>query len=388
MHIRKTDSLSHDPNIVFNHQHGIAIKHIAICQGITDPRAKRGIIGTGQKAVTFSGCFAHLTTSSQSGRRVYAHDDFNSSGPKGISLLMSILWILLTIAAAFLQNVRSALQKHLKGRLGTTGATFVRFGYGFPVAIAYLAILIFVFDFEMPKPNVAFISFVAIGGLAQITATALLVTLFDARNFAVGTTYSKTETVQAAIFALIFLGESISLTATLGILVSLVGVIAISATKSAGGLGGIAKSWTNRAALTGLASGAFFGIAAISVRGGSLSLGGNGFLVQASFTLAVMLIFQTIIMVSYIAVRNVSELRDVLRAWRVAMWVGASGAVASIGWFTAMTIQNAALVRALGQIELVFTMVASVVVFREKIVRTELIGILLVVGGILILLLG
>ena len=77
---------------------------------------------------------------------------------------------------------------------------------------------------------------------------------------------------------------------------------------------------------------------------------------QASFTLAVMLVFQTIIMVSYMAVRNVSELRDVLRAWRVAMWVGASGAVASIGWFTAMTIQNAALVRALGQIELVFTM--------------------------------
>ena len=66
-------------------------------------------------------------------------------------------------------------------------------------------------------------SFVAIGGLAQITATALLVTLFDARNFAVGTTYSKTETVQAAIFALIFLGESISLTATLGILSALSG---------------------------------------------------------------------------------------------------------------------------------------------------------------------
>ena len=301
---------------------------------------------------------------------------------------MSILWILLTIAAAFLQNVRSALQKHLKGRLGTTGATFVRFGYGFPVAIAYLLTLIFVFDFELPKPNATFFSFIAVGGLAQIAATAFLVTLFDARNFAVGTTYSKTETVQAAIFALIFLGESISFTATLGILVSLVGVIAISAAKGAGGLGGIAKSKTNRAALTGLASGAFFGVAAVSVRGGSLSLGGEGFLMQASFTLAAMLVFQTIIMGTYMAIRDFSELRDVLRAWRVGMWVGASGAVASIGWFTAMTIQNAALVRALGQIELVFTIIASVVIFREKIARMELIGILLVVGGILILLLG
>jgi drug/metabolite transporter (DMT)-like permease len=297
------------------------------------------------------------------------------------------LWNPLTIAAAFLQNVRSALQKHLKGQLGTTGATFVRFGYGFPVAIAYLAGLVFLFDFELPEPNTTFFSFVAIGGLAQITATALLVTLFDARNFAVGTTYSKTETVQAAIFALVFLGEGISLTATLGILVSLVGVITISAAKGPAGLASIAKSWTNRAALTGLASGAFFGIAAISVRGGSLSLGGDGFLVQAGFTLAVMLIFQTIIMATFMAIRNASELRDVLKAWRVAMWVGASGAIASIGWFTAMTIQNAALVRALGQVELIFTIAASVLIFREKIARGELLGILLVVGGILILLL-
>ena len=300
---------------------------------------------------------------------------------------MMFLWIPLTIAAAFLQNVRSALQKHLKGQLGTTGATFVRFGYGFPVAIAYLAGLVFLFDFELPEPNTTFFSFVAIGGFAQITATALLVTLFDARNFAVGTTYSKTETVQAAIFALVFLGEGISLTATLGILVSLVGVITISAAKGPAGLASIAKSWTNRAALTGLASGAFFGIAAISVRGGSLSLGGDGFLVQAGFTLAVMLIFQTIIMATFMAIRNASELRDVLKAWRVAMWVGASGAIASIGWFTAMTIQNAALVRALGQVELIFTIAASVLIFREKIARGELLGILLVVGGILILLL-
>ena len=299
---------------------------------------------------------------------------------------MTLLWIPLTIAAAFLQNVRSALQKHLKGRLGTTGATFVRFGYGFPVALVYLAGLVFLFDFDMPAPNASFAGFVVMGGLAQITATALLVTLFDARNFAVGTTYSKTETVQAAVFALVFLGESISMTATIGILVSLVGVIAISSAKSAGGLEGMTRGWNNRAALIGLTSGGFFGIAAISVRGGSLSLGGDGFLVQAAFTLAVMLVFQTIVMGTYMAVRNMSELVDVLKAWRVAMWVGASGAVASIGWFTAMTIQNAALVRALGQIELVFTIMASVLVFREKIVRMELIGIVLVVSGILILL--
>ncbi|MFT5180210.1 MAG: drug/metabolite transporter (DMT)-like permease [Alphaproteobacteria bacterium] len=300
---------------------------------------------------------------------------------------MTLLWIPLTIAAAFIQNLRSMLQKHLKDRLGTTGATFVRFGYGFPFALLYLAGLAAFTDLPVPDLNARFIVIVMIGGLAQISGTALLVSLFDKRNFAVGTTYSKTETVQAAIFGIIFLGETVSLNATIGILVSLVGVIAISVARNPVGLRAIATSWTERPALIGLASGASFGIAAVSYRGASLSLGGDGFIMQASVTLAFVLVFQTIVMAAYMAVREPAELRACLAAWRVAVWVGLSGAVASIGWFTAMTIQQAALVRALGQIELVFTISASTLIFRERIVRMELIGIALVVAGIVILIL-
>ena len=300
---------------------------------------------------------------------------------------MTLLWIPLTIAAAFLQNVRSALQKHLKDRLGTTGATFVRFGYGFPFALLYLAGLAAFTDLPVPQLNLRFIVIVMIGGLAQIVATGLLVSLFDKRNFAVGTTYSKTETVQAAIFGLLFLGEAVSVNATIGILISLAGVIAITVARSPAGLRAIATSWTERPAQIGLASGAFFGIAAVSYRGASLSLGGDGFIMQAAVTLAFALVFQTIVMGSYMAVREPAELRASLAAWRVAIWVGLSGALASIGWFTAMTIQQAALVRALGQIELVFTIAASTLIFRERIVRLELVGIILVVAGIIILIL-
>lgn len=300
---------------------------------------------------------------------------------------MTALWIPLTIAAAFLQNVRSALQKHLKDRLGTTGATFVRFGYGFPFAALYLFSLSAVLDKPIPDFNPRFIVIVMIGGLAQIVATGLLVSLFDRRNFAVGTTYSKTETVQAAIFAIIFLGETISPTAAIGILVSLVGVIAISAARSPAGLKAIFTSWTERPALIGLASGAAFGIAAVSYRAASLSLGGDGFLLQAGFTLACVTVFQTAVMVVWMLWRCPHELRAAIAAWRIAIWVGLSGAAASVGWFTAMTIQQAALVRALGQIELVFTITSSVLFFRERILRLELIGIVLVVAGIVILLL-
>ena len=76
-----------------------------------------------------------------------------------------------------------------------------------------------------------------------------------------------------------------------------------------------------------------------------------------------------------------------LQAWKVAGVGGLSGMMASAGWFTAMTIQNAAYVRALGQIELVFTFAASYFFFHEKTNRVELFGIALVIGGILILLL-
>ena len=300
---------------------------------------------------------------------------------------MTSLWIPLTLAAAFTQNVRSALQKHLKDRLGTTGATFVRFGYGFPFAIIWLFALSAGLDAPIPDANFKFATFIVTGGLAQIIATGLLVSLFDRRNFAVGTTYSKTETVQAAIFAIVFLGEAISLADTAGILVSLAGVVAISVARSPAGLKNLAASLTERPALIGLASGAAFGVAAVSVRAASLSLGGEGFLMQAIFTLACMLTFQTVVMAAWMAWRCPHELRAALAAWKIAIWVGLSGAAASAGWFSAMTLQHAALVRALGQIELVFTIASSVLFFRERIVRLELAGIALVVAGIVILLL-
>ena len=141
---------------------------------------------------------------------------------------MSLIWIPLTITAAFLQNLRMMLQKQLKNKLGTTGATFVRFGYGFPIALLYLLGLTIFTDLSVPRINLQFLLIVTSGGLAQIIGTALLVSLFDKRNFAVGTTYSKTETVQAAVFGIIFLGDAISFFAAIGILVSLVGVILIS----------------------------------------------------------------------------------------------------------------------------------------------------------------
>lgn len=296
------------------------------------------------------------------------------------------LWIPLTVAAAFLQNIRSALQKHLKGDLGTAGATFVRFAYGFPLAIAYVAGLALLSGQPLPRPDAAFALYVVVGGIAQIVATALLVSLFSLRNFAVGTTYSKTETVQTALFGIVILGERPSPGALLGIVIGLIGVMVISVAKGATARG-VWLAWTSRPALIGLASGAAFGIAAVSYRAASLSLAAGGVFLRAGFTLACVTVLQTAIMALYIRIREPGQLSRVAAAWRTAIWVGVAGVAASIGWFTAMTLENAAYVRALGQIELVFTVIASVVIFREHASRTEAAGIALVIAGILVLIL-
>ncbi|NQW00800.1 MAG: EamA family transporter [Rhodospirillales bacterium] len=298
------------------------------------------------------------------------------------------LWVPITIAAAFCQNVRSALQKHLKGQMGTSGATMTRFIYAIPFAALYAFLLHSQGGYAWPAPTATFAIYTMTGGLTQIAATALLVYLFSFRNFAVGTTFSKTETVQAAIFGAVVLGDPLSLGALLAILVSLLGVVALTVARDTNTtLRSVMTSWTGKPALIGLASGACFGISAVSYRAASLSLGGEGFLMQAAFTLACVTIFQTLVMTAYLLVREPNELVRVLKSWRISVWVGLSGMAASAGWFTAMTIQNAAYVRALGQIELLFTFAVSVILFKEKPNLKEISGILLVCGGILILLL-
>ncbi len=299
-------------------------------------------------------------------------------------------WVLITFASAFLQNARSALQKHLKGAMGTTGATFVRFGFGVPFALAYLVVLLTVYDRPMPAFTPAFFGWAATGGLAQIGATALLVHLFSLRNFAVGTAYSRTEPAQAALFALVVLGETVSAGVVAAILISVAGVMLISVARHPAGFAGLFSSLFSAVAGIGLASGAGFGIAAVAYRNASLALGRTlaepDFVTQAAVTLAVVIVFQSVLMAAWIAWREPATFGAMRRAWKPSLLVGFVGATASFGWFMAMTLQQAAAVKALAQVEMLFTYASAVFVFREHVNARELAGCALIVGGILLLL--
>lgn len=293
------------------------------------------------------------------------------------------LWVPITLAAAFLQNLRSSLQKHLTARLSTGGATHVRFLYAVPFAAAYAAIVMAIRG--APAINLSFLAWTALGGIAQIAATFALIASFRYRNFAAGTAYSKTEIVQVAVLSAVIMGEPVSPAALLGILTSLIGVLVLTLRSASGGLW---RALLSPAALPGLAAGAAFAVSVIAYRSAALSLLSGDFLVRSAATLACVTVFQTVVMGLWLVVREPGEVPRVLRAGRSAWLVGISGMLASACWFAAMTLYNAAYVRALGQVELVFAFASGVLLFGERSRPLEVLGVILIVAGVALLLLA
>jgi drug/metabolite transporter (DMT)-like permease len=298
------------------------------------------------------------------------------------------LWIPITIGGAFFQNLRSALQKHLKGRLSTGGATYVRFLYALPFALLYCWSLYTYGGYELPQWNGLFLIYCLAGSISQILFTFVLIYLFSFRNFAVGTTLSKTEVVQIALLGLILLGDTLSIGAAIAIGLSLIGVMVLSLAQSKISIRNLVAGLTEKPTLVGLLCGAFLGASVVFFRGAGLALGDGPAVMRAAFALAVALVIQTVIMGIYLKWREPGEIIKVVRCWKPALSVGASGVLASICWFTAFTLQNAAYVRAVGQIELVFTFIASIFFFKEKTTPMEYLGIFLVVAAILIMILA
>ena len=153
-------------------------------------------------------------------------------------------------------------------------------------------------------------------------------------------------------------------------------------------LGGLASGLVEKPTLIGFLCAACLGASVVFFRGGSLALSHDNVAMAAGFTFAVSVVLQTVMMGVWMLWREPGQIGAVLRHWRWAAPVGLAGALGSVCWFTAFTLQNAAYVRAVGQIELVFTFIATVVFFRERVSRMEILGILLVIGAILLLLLA
>lgn len=294
------------------------------------------------------------------------------------------LWIPVTLAAAAFQTVRFMLQKSLStGKLSAAGATFARFAYSAPLVVAGLLAYLMISERSLPALEATFWGFVVVGGTAQILATVCVVALFKQRNFAVGITFKKTEVIQTAVVGFVILGEGVSLWGFVAILIGLLAVLLLSRTP-----GGEGKWWehlTNRASMLGLGSGVLFAFSAVSYRGASLQLGDLEPAFRAGITLAAVTSFQMIAMAAWLAWKDRAELRAVWETRNTGLFVGLTSMGGSFCWFLAFTLQNAAYVKALGQVELIFSLLATVLFFREKITGREIAGIALLGVSILAL---
>ncbi|MFN0072304.1 MAG: DMT family transporter [Chloroflexota bacterium] len=295
---------------------------------------------------------------------------------------MSWLWMPLTIWAAFAQTLRNAAQRHLVTSLGTLGATLVRFLYGLPFAAAYAGALVLITGEAVPSVHWGFFGWILMSGLVQIAATALLLRVMEARNFTLGVAYSKSEVVQAAVFAAVLVGDPLTPLTIMAILIATVGVVLLSVPSADRPVTDLLGGWASKTALMGIASGAGFALSAVGYRGASLSLQPAQFAVAAAFTLVWAQCVQSIALGGWLLVRRPDIVLAVFKAWRTSMLAGFMGAAASAGWFTAMAIEPVAHVRTLGLVELLFSYVVSRRLFKERLRRVEIIGIMLLVLGL------
>jgi uncharacterized membrane protein len=243
-----------------------------------------------------------------------------------------------------------------------------------------------VFGIALPSFNWSFALWTCIGAATQIVATSLLLHAFSYKNFAVGVAYSRTEVVQAAVFGLIFLGEAVTVFGAVAIVLGTIGVMLMSLDRGLPPLRAFLFGWMERPALIGIASGGVFAVSAVSFRAGSLALEHPSFAMAAGYTVVFATVLQTALLTAYLRWREPEQIGLVFRHWRLASLPSIAGVIGTVCWLTALTLQNVAYVRTLGLIELVFTFMISVLAFRERPARNEVLGVALLVAGIVLVL--
>ncbi|TMK02328.1 MAG: EamA/RhaT family transporter [Alphaproteobacteria bacterium] len=290
----------------------------------------------------------------------------------------SWLWALFTIIAAAAQTVRNATQRELTAKLGTVGATHVRFLFGFPFALVFLAGVMIALGQGLPRPPPMFWPWVIVGAVAQVGATALMLAAMTDRSFVVVYAYIKTEPVQVALFGLVFLGDEVTPGMAAAIVTATAGVVIMAIKPD--------TPSSLAATLLGLAAGAMFALSAVAFRGAILHLGGSSYVMAATLTVVVGLMLQSVLLSLYLRMREPEVLVVIVRAWRPSLFAGFMGALASQFWFLAFALATAASVRTLALVEVLFAQAISRFAFRQRTSLQEGAGIVLIVIGVTLVL--
>ena len=287
------------------------------------------------------------------------------------------LWIIATLCAASFQTIRFTLQKILAdGNLSPLGATYSRFIFAAPWIVLLSLIFLLLTNVSIPDLESQFLLFAVGGGLAQILATVCVILVFKSRNFAVGITLKKTEVILTALVGLILIGEGVSTISMFLICLGGAGVFFLS--KKVSSVDRSNFSILNKSAVYGLLSGLLFAISAVCYRSATLSVVSDLVYLRAGFTLLIVILSQSFVMTIWLALVEPGQIKLVWLERKKGFWVGVTSLGGSFFWFTAFTLQNAAYVKAVGQIELIFSLLITTLFFKERILNREILGMLLI----------
>ena len=294
-------------------------------------------------------------------------------------------WIIFTISGAFFQNLRSSLQKKLNKDLSIIASTYVRFAFALPFAIIvfFLNFGNFEIIFKIVEQK-NFLYLTIIASVLQIMFTFTLLYLFKFSNFVVGTSLSKTEVIQVAIFEYFLLKDKLNVFGIFGIIIATIGVIIISIKD----LKLFFSNFFSKVTLVGLTTGLFLGLSVVFFRAATLSLEDfSSNFDRAIITLFFGLVVQTFLISIYLFIFERSEFKKFRDNKLESCLAGLAGFLATLSWFFAFTFIQASFVRALGQVEIFFSFISSKYFFKEKITIIEITGILVFIVGVTVMLL-
>ncbi len=292
------------------------------------------------------------------------------------------LWVLATLVAAAAQTARNVTQQGLTRQIGTLGATQVRFVFGLPFAVVFLGLMVWATGESVPELTSASLGYAALGAVAQIAATALMLVTMKSRSFAVTTAWIKTEPVMVAVIAAVTIGDALTVAKFAAIVVATSGVVILSTKPDTARL----MLRDLGPAATGLLAGLFFGLAAIGFRGGILGLPEGGFLIRASTILVVSLAIQAGLLLVWLALFDRRALMASFGVWRSSLSAGFLGAFASQFWFIGFALTTAANVRTLALVEVIMALAVSRYGLRQTVTTRQKVGIAVIVLGVGLLL--
>ncbi len=293
-----------------------------------------------------------------------------------------MLWIPITLAASAAQVLRNGAQASLTGKIGTLGATQVRFVFGLPFARLFLLAGLAITGERGPHVGVEALRWGALGAVAQISATALMLWVMHRRAFGVAYAYIKTEPVIVALLGVLLLGDRLPALGWVAVVVVTAGVLLASVKP-----GEFARLLSERGMIAaGIAAGGLFGLSAIAFRGAIAALPEGGFVIRSLTMLAITLAIQAGLLGLWLALRDRAAFMGSLREWRQSIGAGFLGALASAFWFTGFALTAAANVRTLALVEMPMAALLSGRLTGRRMAAHELAGLALVMLGVGLLL--